>query len=402
MKRALYIVLLCSLLILLTGCARQESRVPMNYRWASVEGSQLKKLAAGEEFYFNIMIDDGMIELDAPIKVKLSGVVETGTLRFELRDPAGKAVWNSGTIGAGDFSINTEYPLSSARPGTYKLGIVYGEDISATYNLAWHAIQLGPVVLLPGIGMILVSIAFVVYAARRKLLGWRYLGMGALFWVFTVAVKFVFAIPANPVIFRVLGVSSETLLSPGSMAAYLYVGSLTGIFEAGLAWLILSKIRLGQADWGQALIFGIGFGTIEAFLLGLFGFSSALMAVLSPDALPVSTLGNLANNMTLSIGLAPVIERLSVILAHIFAGVLIFHAIRSGEAKWGWYAVLYKTLLDTPAAFAAFWGVGTAARIWSIEAIIMFFGLVGLWGTIQIGRRYLQDAAQNPALALPG
>lgn len=402
MKRVMYIVLLCTLLTLLTGCARQESSVPMNYRWASVEGSQLKASAAGEEFYFSIVLDKEMIELGAPIKIKLSGNVETGTLRFELRDPSSKTVWNSGTLAVGDFSIDTEFPMSSAQPGTYTLGLAYSENVSAIYNLGWHAVQLGPVILLPGIGMMLVSIAFVVYAARRKLLGWRHLGMGALFWVLTVAVKFMFAIPLNPVLFRVLGVSRETLFSPGSLIAYLYVGSLTGIFEAGLAWLILSRTRWGKADWEQALVFGIGFGTVEAFLLGLFGFSSALTALLAPDALPVPTLGSIANNTTLMMGMAPIVERLSVILAHIFACVLIFHAISSGESKWGWYAILYKTLLDTPAAFAAVWGVDTAARIWSIEAIIILFGLIGLWGTIQIGRRYLQHSVLAPVPGVVG
>jgi hypothetical protein len=98
----------------------------------------------------------------------------------------------------------------------------------------------------------------------------------------------------------------------------------------------------------------------------------------------------MANNSTLLMGLAPVIERLSVIFAHIFACVLIFHAIGSGETKWAWISIVYKTLLDTPAGFAAFWGTGTAGKLWTIEAAIAIFGLVGLWGTIQIARRYSQ------------
>jgi hypothetical protein len=81
---------------------------------------------------------------------------------------------------------------------------------------------------------------------------------------------------------------------------------------------------------------------------------------------------------------------------------LIFHAINSGEAKWGWYAILYKTLLDAPAGFAAFWGVGTAARLWTIEGMMIIFGLIGLWGTIQIAGRYAQHPVRTPALEMPG
>jgi uncharacterized membrane protein YhfC len=388
MRRLVCLLILSVTLGLLTGCAAQNTGVPVDYRWANVGGSQLTAAEAGEQFYFNILVDDGMVEEDVPLKIKVSGDVQSGSLRFELRRPDGLAVWDSGTIGPGDFTISTEYDLASGPTGTYKLGLVYSENISATYNLGWHAIKLGPSVLLPGVGMILVSLAFVAYAARRRLLGWRYLGMGALFWVLTVIVKFAFAIPVNPVLFRALGVNYEHVFSPGNIVAYFYIGVLTGIFEVGLAYLILRKYRWGKLTWDQALAFGIGFGVIEALLLGLGGLFSAMVGLTSPNTIPIPTLGSLANNATLVMGLAPVIERLSVIFAHIFACVLIFYSIASGEAKWAWLAVLYKTLLDTPAGFAAFWGVGTAGKLWTIEAIVAIFGLIGLWGTIQITRRY--------------
>lgn len=388
MKRIITLSMAFIFLFLLSGCAAQNDSIPMDYRWASVDGSQLNSDQAGEQFYFNIIVDDGIIKDGAPIKIKVNGDVQNGSLRFELRDPNGQAVWNSGTINPGDFSISTEYNLSTAETGTYTLGLVYSDNISATYNLSWQAIKLGPLTLLPGAGMILVALAFVIYAARRKLLGWRYLGLGALFWVITVVAKFAFAIPVNPLVHRLLNVSSANLFTPGNLIFYVYVGALTGIFEVGLAYLILRKIRWGKASWEQALVFGIGFGVIEALLLGLTGLGSALVGVFSPDMLPVPTLGSLASNASLVMGLAPVVERLSVIFAHIFACVLIFYGIASGETKWVWLSVLYKTLLDTPAAFASFWGMNTAARIWTIEAIIIIFGLIGLWGTLQIARRY--------------
>jgi len=389
-KRLTILSLIFTLLFLLTSCVASTSSVPMNYRWANVEGSQLDKSQAGEQFYFSIFVDDGLIADGAPLKIKVSGNIASGWLRFELRSPDGQPVWNSGDIQSGDFSLNTEYPLPAGQTGTYTLELVYGENTSATYNLAWHALKLGPLVLLPGLGMILVTLAFIAYAAWRKMLDGRYLGLGALFWILTVAVKFAFAIPVNPVIFKAFGVSRDTLFSPGNLMAYLYIGALTGIFEAGLAWLILRKIRRGQATWSQALVFGIGFGTIEALLLGLASGGSALAGLLAPEALPVSTLGALAHNATLVMGLAPIVERLSVIFAHILACVLIFYAIASREAKWGWLAIFYKTLLDAPGGFAAFWGPTRPEKIWTLEAVIAIFGLVGLWGTLQIARRYLK------------
>ena len=396
MKRIILFLSILLLALLLTGCAAQTSSVPMNYRWASVEGSQLNEQLAGEQFYFNILVDDGMIAAGAPVKIKVGGNVNSGWLRFELRRPDGQAVWNSGQISPGDYSISAAYILPAGQTGTYTLGLVYGDKTSATYNMSWQALKLGPFVLLPGLGMVLVALAFIVYAAWRKMLDWRYLGLGALFWVLTVAVKFAFAIPVNPLVFQALGATGENLFSPGSLVAYLYIGALTGVFEAGLAWLILRKIRWGQANWSQALVFGIGFGTVEALLLGLSSGGAALAGLLAPDALPVSALGGLASNATLSMALAPIVERIAVIFAHILACVLIFYAIASRESRWGWLAILYKSLLDAPGGFAAFWGSNTPEKLWTLEAIIALFGLIGLWGTLRISRRYPVEITETP------
>lgn len=94
----------------------------MNFRWANVEGSQLQEKQAGEQFYFNILVDNSIIAEGAPLKIKVSGDVNRGSLRFELRRPDGQVVWNSGDIGVGDFSISTEYILPVGQTGTYKIG----------------------------------------------------------------------------------------------------------------------------------------------------------------------------------------------------------------------------------------------------------------------------------------
>ena len=393
MKRGgvvLAVALLGLVLFGLAGCAGELSGVPMSERWSSIEGGRLQVIEAGEEFPFEVRVDESMIATGVPVTIKVSGDVSSGWLRFELRAPGGEAVWDSGTINPGDFAITGEYSPLAGTAGTYKLGMVYGPNTEATYNLGWQALRLGPLVLLPGVGMILIGLGFVGYAARKRLLGWRYLGLGALFWALTVAVKFAVAIPLNPVVFRLLGVSYERLFAPGNLIAYLYIGALTGVFEVGLTWLVLSRAHWGKATWPQALVFGIGFGVVEALLLGLLGFGSALAALLGTEALPISVLGGLAGNATLAMGLAPVVERLAVILAHIFACVLIFYAIGRGEAKWGWLAIGYKTLLDAVAGFANFWGVSTLSKIWTMEAILVVLGLIALWGARRIELRYRQ------------
>ncbi len=393
-RRVILIIAAGILVSLLTGCASNQSGVPVDLRWASTDGSQVQETQAGEQFFFHILVDEGFIADGAPIKIQTSGKVASGWLRFELRRPDGQAVWESGTIRPGDFSISADYPVPAGQTGTFALGMVHGDNTTATYALSWYAFELGPVILLPGIGMILTGLVFVIYAARRRLLSWRYLFLGGLFWVLTVVIKFAVAIPLNPLVFRWLDVSADHLFSSGNLAAYFYIGALTGVFEAGLAWLILRKVRWGKASWNQALVFGMGFGVVEAVLLGGYGLAGAFSALLAPNLFPVPTLGILAASATPA-GLAPVIERFFVILAHIFACVLIFYAIASRQARWGWLAILYKTLLDAPAGFAAFWGTGTAVKLWTIEAVVAVISLIGLWGTFQIARRYPADMAAN-------
>jgi hypothetical protein len=40
--------------------------------------------------------------------------------------------------------------------------------------------------------------------------------------------------------------------------------------------------------------------------------------------------------------------------------------------------------------------VGSASKIWTIEAILVIFALIGLWGTIRIAHRYPQANEEEP------
>ncbi len=126
--------------------------------------------------------------------------------------------------------------------------------------------SISPLVFLGGLGMLLVGAGYLVYAARLRL-GWRHLGLGALAWVVTVAVKFALAIPLNPPIYGALTTALPGL--SGILLASLYIGSLTGFTEVLLTWLVLRYTRLGRVPWQQALAFGVGFGVVEALLLGI-------------------------------------------------------------------------------------------------------------------------------------
>jgi uncharacterized membrane protein YhfC len=247
--------------------------------------------------------------------------------------------------------------------------------------------SISPLVLLPGIGMILVALVFIGYALSRRL-GFRYLVFGGIAWIVAVALKFAWALPLNTPIYQALTGGLPAAL--GQFIFYIYVGSLTGVFEVALVWLFLRYTRFGKVSWEKALAFGIGFGALEALLLGLSSLSSSLAALLAPDQFPPEALAQLALANNALIGLAPIVERAATILVHTFSNVLLFYAVQTRQARWFWTAFLYKTALDSVAAFAQFWGVNTIARIWTIESVIILFGLFAWWGTRWVAARYPQ------------
>ena len=87
-------------------------------------------------------------------------------------------------------------------------------------------------------------------------------------------------------------------------------------------------------------------------------------------------------------GLAPIVERIATIFVHILANVLIVYGVVARQPRWFWAAFVYKTALDSVAAFAQFWGVNTLGHIWTIEAVVVLFGLVGWWGIRWVAQRY--------------
>lgn len=370
--------------LLLTACAA-SIETPAG---ANMNGS-LNGAEAGDEFPFVVDV----AQAGDPVGIDFRGTLMSGSVHVQLLDPSGVVVWEDAASTPGPFSVNTVVKPDEA--GAYKLGLVWDGAVQAQYSLAWEpgGIEvpvITPVALIGGIGMMLVAIGFVVYAAVRKL-GWGYLGLGALAWAITVVLKFVWAIPINS---HLLDALTNALTKAVAMPIfYVYVGALTGIFEVGIVWLVMRYTRLGKVDWKHALAFGIGFGSIEALLLGLLSVIAMLTLMLMPSVIPLASLQAAARANDLFYSLAPVVERLGTVFVHILSNILIFYAVAKRRPGWFWLAFAYKTAIDTVAAFAQFWGLEALWKIWTIEAVIVVFGLIG-W----LGIRWLKDRYPNPVV----
>jgi uncharacterized membrane protein YhfC len=194
------------------------------------------------------------------------------------------------------------------------------------------------IALVGGIGMIAVALGFFGYALTRRL-GAGYLGLGALAWFVTVAVKFAIAIPANGWLFK----KTHLLADPWGNAVFdTYVGLLTGITEVGLVWIVLRYTQFGRARWPRVLAFGIGFGAIEALLLGVASLAAAIVAIKMPEKLPKEVLDQLLQSDHLWVQLAPISERIFACLGHLGTNVMIFYAVSRRAPRWFWFAFLYR------------------------------------------------------------
>ena len=248
------------------------------------------------------------------------------------------------------------------------------------------AVTLSPVALVGGAGMMLVALGFVIYAVRQRL-SIGYLALGALAWIVTVAVKFLWALPLNPRLYAAI-----TGALPGGIGAGLfdlYVGLLTGFTEVAIVWLVLRYTRLGRVAWERALAFGIGFGAVEAFLLGLSSFATMLMAMLAPQLIPSSAMTQLAAANNIFYSLAPIVERFFTVWVHVFANGLIFLAVIKSQVRWFWLAFWIKSLIDAVAAFAQLSGIiATIQGIWAIETVVVVWGVLAWLGVRWVQHRY--------------
>ncbi len=374
----LYHVVLPVLLLLLVGCQAEKQAEEINW----VNGT-LDESTSGSMMPFTVQVE----QAGDPIGIDFRGTLVSGTLRVQLTDADGESVWQEEVSSAGTFVVNTV--VNAPEAGEYQLGFVWDGPVQGQYSLQYKPgkIELptiSPLALLGGLGMIAVAAGYIIHVIVRRLSG-GYLALGALAWVVAVALKFAWAIPINKLVYNALyNALPKALAGP---VFYVYVGSLTGVFEVALVWLVLRYTRLGKADWKRVLAFGIGFGAVEALLLGLSSLGNVVAAMLMPNVFPPAALEQIAQANNILYGLAPILERFFTVLVHILSNVLIFYAVARRQPRWFWLAFVYKTLIDTVAAYAQVTGL-TPGKIWVIEAIVAVWGVVGWLGTRLMARSY--------------
>ena len=211
--------------------------------------------------------------------------------------------------------------------------------------------------LLSGLGMMAIALGAVLAWRTRTRSAWAFFGAGALAWTAGVALKVAWALPFNK---PILAFFSRHLGHVSGPVSWVYIGLLTGIFEVGATWAIVHFTRMRRASADEAMAFGLGFGAIEALLLGVVSVLAIVVAMLFWTKLPESARNVLGGHPPRWMVLIPVVERAYTVVAHAVSCLLVFQGVQQRRAGPLVASFVYKTLID---GFAA-WGM----MAWSVRS----------------------------------
>ncbi len=252
--------------------------------------------------------------------------------------------------------------------------------------------MINPIFLLSGVGMMLVGIISAVWWRYRTLVHWRYFFLGAAVWMAAIAVKVALDLTVTPLIIQWLtGIYTAVGIA---MISGAYVGLRTGLLESGFTYAVAMKEKLRKMDFDQAVAFGIGFGAMEAVMLGLSSFLNVAVLLAFPQILNFVTplqRAAILQQLTLPavLFMAPIIERASTLLVHVFCTVLVIKSVKSGRAGYFILSILYRTLIDGALPFLTMtFDSTTIAGIYYIESFVVVLGLMAAVGMFWIRHKY--------------
>ena len=232
---------------------------------------------------------------------------------------------------------------------------------------------ISPLFFLTGTAMIVIAVSAVWYWQRGKPSLWPTVWWGVLAWTASLVLKAAAGLPMMPFFQRH---ADEPVI-------WLCGGLLTGLFECVPPLLLILKTRLRRADFNGAVAFGLGFGGIEAFLMGTVALVQTMLLVAFPNHIPAGVRDALLRQFahsSIATVLLSIVERAFALAAHCLASVLLIYAVRTRRQLWFWLSFAYKSLADTFVAWAVLaWKMpGSATKMAGYEVVIAMFALIAL------------------------
>lgn len=231
--------------------------------------------------------------------------------------------------------------------------------------------------LASGILIIITCILLLIKWKVRSAESFIYPLLGAAAWFISIIAKFLFAYWLNtPILEFIKSALGQTgYLTIGS----LYIGSLTGIFEIGIALVFVLSIKKLYENAERGIGYGLGAGTIEALLIGFSQVGAFIMLITgSPGSDNMITeYSSLASNTPVLFLVAPV-ERIIAILCHTSSRALIVLAAAKRKQIYLWLGFLIMTGIDAVAGYAHLAGYVTTVSTWWIELALVPFAILSI------------------------
>lgn len=408
--------LLVALSLLLTGSSLSAAETEVNAALVILCGTPQEQTFLREQSdtwvwgqlgVFNRVFSpaDGRVVYRLPVgNVRLLRVIlKTSLLPYRLEFSADGAHWETLSAALGNVPKSTDFTnnvidfsdaqRAAARASGYAwfriqpAGESMSESLQLQYfrleargtsfprqfaRLNWEgqiaALAIGPMMILLGV----ITIGFIHWRWHAKARVW---GAGAALWAVSVALKFVFAGLTLPL--ASLGLHAFLPRSWADLIYWCYAGLLTGIFECGIFLTIMKRLRRTTWTWHEALALGLGFGAMEAVAVGLY----------SIFATPLG--GNDACLTTWPDALSQVFERLITLIFHTAAVVMAMYAVIN--RRWRWFALsfIYKSAIDTVAAWLLGSGTNLICYAWRMELICLApFVIPGLLALFYLERKW--------------
>lgn len=254
----------------------------------------------------------------------------------------------------------------------------------------YASVGYGPLLLLPGLGVLIVGIAVIVVALRRKLAR-IFVGQGMLAWIGVVIIGSLLS-----------GFFDRSIQSAiGSGASFALYGGLSQGLIYALVILAIAVRGLRGGGWRDAVGFGMGYGLVEQMAIG-----AALLVVtggvLVSGKAPVELVDKLNGlNSSILVALTPIITGIAFIIVHIGSATLVFYAAKlEGGARWLWLllAVLYEGA-GRSVSIISNNGYNQFSQQWPLAIAIVLWAALGYAITVWMRPRFASLAPADGSLA---
>lgn len=176
-----------------------------------------------------------------------------------------------------------------------------------------------------------------------------------------------------------------------------------GLFEESARYVGARYLLKGRLAYRDAIAFGLGHGFCEAVLIVGLAEISNFVTVLMINAgtlaasMPADTYKQTVDAM---LAVSPALifmavwERVSTVLFHVFATVLVFRGVREHKVRYYFYALAAHTVTDTVTGL-----LPKYANAWVVETVLFLIGLAGLFYVLKVKPRFQDDGSPEKQAA---